>query len=94
MSHRLLNWLTRAGCGFTPSRARRRRIDADPAGWQALRDDLHTLALEHGATWLELADREDVCPAMTGRDYELWQPLLALASWVESHGAKGLLELM
>ena len=72
----------------------RRRIDADPAGWQQLRDDLHSLALEHGPTWLELADRTDVCPSMSGRDFELWQPLLALASWIEAHGAKGLLELL
>ena len=46
----------------------RRRIDADPGGWQQLRDDLHVLALEHGPTWLELADRSDVCPDMSGRD--------------------------
>lgn len=72
----------------------RRRIDADPAGWQTLRDDLHALALEHGPTWLELPKRVDVCPTMSGRDFELWQPLLALASWVESCGARGLLGLM
>ena len=72
----------------------RRRIDADPAGWQGLRDDLHALAMEHGPTWLELPGRTDVCPTMSGRDYELWQPLLALASWVESHGARGLLALL
>jgi hypothetical protein len=31
---------------------------------------------------------------MGGRDYQLWQPLLALASWIESHGAHGLLGLL
>lgn len=72
----------------------RQRIDADPAGWQSLRDDLHALALDYGATWLELAQRTDVCPAMSGRDFELWQPLLALASWIELHGARGLLQLV
>src|SRR5208282_4439536 len=72
----------------------RRRIDADPLGWQRLRDDLHALAMEHGADWLELAQRTDVCPRMGGRDFELWQPLLALASWIESHGARGLLGLL
>jgi hypothetical protein len=72
----------------------RRRIDAVPQDWQRLRDDLHALALEHGPTWLELPNRTDVCPPMSGRDYELWQPLLALASWVESHGAHGLLTLL
>jgi hypothetical protein len=73
----------------------RRRIDADPDGWQRLRDELHVLALEHGPTWVGLAQRADVCPnGIDGRNYELWQPLLALAWWVESHGADGLLKLM
>ena len=72
----------------------RRRIDADPAGWQRLRDELHALAMEHGPTWLDLPSRTDVCPTMSGRDYELWQPLLALAWWIESHGARGLLGLL
>ncbi len=72
----------------------RRRIDADPEGWQRLRDDLHALALEYGPTWLELPERTDVCPTMSGRDFELWQPLLALAAWIESHGAHGLLRLL
>jgi hypothetical protein len=72
-----------------------RRIDADPAGWQTLRDDLHSLALEHGPVWLELAGRTDVCPkGVNGRSHELWQPILALAAWVESHGAAGLLGLV
>ncbi len=31
---------------------------------------------------------------MAGRDFELWQPLLALASWAESDGADGLLDLV
>ncbi len=73
----------------------RRRIDADPAAWQALRDDLHALALEHGPTWLDLPSRTDVCPAsMAGRDYELWQPILSIAAWIEQHGARGLLAMV
>ena len=60
----------------------------------ALRADLHALALDYGVDFLDLARRDDVCPRMTGRHFELWQPLLALASWVESHGAKGLLTMM
>ena len=31
---------------------------------------------------------------MSGRDFELWQPLLALGSWIEEAGALGLLELL
>jgi len=73
----------------------KRRIDADPAGWQRLRDDLHTLALEHGLIWLELSNRSDVVPeGLGGRDYELWQPLLAIAAFIEKTGANGLLSLM
>jgi hypothetical protein len=41
-----------------------------------------------------LAKKADVCPEMTGRNFELWQPLLALASWFESRGVGGLLKLM
>jgi hypothetical protein len=73
----------------------RRRIDADADRWQQLRDHLHALALDAGPDWLELSRRSDVCPdGIGGRDYELWQPILALAAWVESFGAKGLLALV
>ena len=73
----------------------RRRIDGDPAGWQRLRDDLHALALEYGPDFLGMPDRADVCPAgIDGRHYELWQPLLCLAAWIEAHGARGLLGLL
>ena len=73
----------------------KRRIDADPAKWQAVRDDLHVLALENGPTWAELAGRTEVVPsAITARNYELWQPLLALAEWFQDHGVDGLLELL
>src|SRR5262249_25192899 len=72
-----------------------RRIDADLHGWQRLRDDQHALALAHGATWLDLAQRASVCPrGMNGRALELWQPLLALAGWIEGQGADGLLALV
>jgi hypothetical protein len=73
----------------------KRRVTEDSTGWQSLRDDLHLLALEHGATWQELSRRSAVCPAgIHARSFELWQPLLALAEWVESHGAAGLLQIM
>lgn len=73
----------------------RRRIDADPAVWRDLRDDLHALALEHGPTWPTLAGRADVVPTdLAGREFELWQPILALAAWVEESGARGLLGLL
>jgi hypothetical protein len=72
----------------------RRRVNGDPATWQRLRDDLYALAVEHGPVWLDLPTRADICPVMSGRDYELWQPLLSLAWWIESHGASGLLAMM
>jgi hypothetical protein len=77
------------------SRKPKRRIDAKPEKWQSLRDDLHCLAIENGPTWLELARKSDVVPAgVNGRDFELWQPLLALASWIDDHGERGLLDRM
>jgi hypothetical protein len=73
----------------------KRRLDADPESWERLRNDLHFLALEHGSTWLELSEKSDVCPSeLTARNYELWQPLLSLAWWLETQGAKGLLEIV
>ena len=72
----------------------RRRIDADPGRWQRLRDDLHALVLEHGPTFLELPTRDNVCPEMSGRDFDKWQPLLAIGSWLQEAGALGLLGLM
>ena len=77
------------------SEAPKRRLDESAADWQKLRDDLHALALEHGPTWLELANRADVVPrGLSGRDYELWQPLLAIAAFVEEAGLPGLVNLL
>ncbi|MBA7527940.1 hypothetical protein ES705_20122 [subsurface metagenome] len=72
----------------------RRRIDNHSSRWQTLRDDLHALALNYGPDFLSLAGQHDVCPNMSGRNFELWQPLLALAGWIEECGAVGLLKLM
>ncbi|MEZ6119149.1 MAG: hypothetical protein R3C28_21620 [Pirellulaceae bacterium] len=72
----------------------RRKIDADPTCWQELRDQLYVLALERGVEVLRYVDRDDVCPPMSGRDYELWQPLLALAAWIEESGMSDLLPMM
>jgi hypothetical protein len=72
----------------------RRRLQADAKRWANLRDDLHTLALgELGQNALSLAQREDVC-SLSGRDYELWQPIMALAAFIEDAGAVGLLSLV
>lgn len=71
----------------------RRRIDSDPA-WGSLRDDLHALTLSEGPLWIEYVNCSSVCPEWSGRDYELWQPLLALAAYLEDHGNNGLLRLV
>ena len=66
----------------------RRRIDQDPQRWQTLRDQLHLLTLismGHAAA-SALVHLSDACP-LSGRNYELWQPLLSLADWVDADGA-------
>ena len=72
----------------------RLRIEADAEQWQRLRDAMHILAMEHGSDWLTLAARQDVVPEMSGRNFELWQPLLAIAAWFEDHGVKGFLGML
>jgi len=72
----------------------RLRVEQDAALWQRLRDALHILAMEHGSEWLNLPDRQDIVPEMSGRNFELWQPLLGIAAWFEDRGARGLLDLL
>jgi hypothetical protein len=62
--------------------------------WQAIRDDLHIVTLEHGEDWIHAASRRDVGQQINGRDYELWQPILSIAAWLESCGVEGLLSLI
>jgi hypothetical protein len=66
------------------------RLEDDDNIWQGIRDGLHCMALDYGSDWLDLPSRSEDCPSMAGRNYELWQPLLAIARWYESHGAIGL----
>ena len=70
------------------------RVEQDAERWQMLRDALHILAMEHGSEWLAMPARQDVVPEMSGRDHELWQPLLSIAAWLEDRGAHGLLDLL
>lgn len=76
------------------SRKPRLRVEADAERWQRLRDALHILAMEHGSEWLALPNRQDVVPEMSGRNFELWQPLLSIAAWLEDRGARGMLDLL
>jgi hypothetical protein len=74
-----------------PSSAKPRlRIGQDHELWSDLRDALHAMALTYGADWPLLPQRQEVCPEMSGRNYEIWQPVLAIADWFERHGAEGL----
>jgi hypothetical protein len=66
------------------------RLEQDANLWQAIRDGLHCMTLEYGSEWLDLPNWSDACPSMAGRNYELWQPLLAIARWYDLHGATGL----
>jgi hypothetical protein len=50
--------------------------------------------MEHGSEWLALPARQDVVPEMSGRNFELWQPLLSIAAWLEDRGARGMLDLL
>jgi hypothetical protein len=72
----------------------RLRPERERDRWQMLRDAMHALAMEHGREWLSLPSRQDVVPEMSGRNFELWQPLLAIASWFEERGANGLLGVL
>jgi hypothetical protein len=72
----------------------RLRVEQDAERWQTLRDALHSLAMESGPELLDLPRRQDVCPPMSGRHFELWQPLLAIAAWLEDGGARGMLGLL
>jgi hypothetical protein len=59
----------------------RARLDADPSRWQELRDDLYAFALSHAAEIVQAARSTDgLTDGMSGRDAELWDPLLALVS--------------
>jgi hypothetical protein len=70
------------------------RVEADAQRWQVLRDALHILAMEHGSEWLALPTRQDVVPEMSGRNFELWQPLLSIAAWLEDNGVRGMLDTL
>jgi hypothetical protein len=72
----------------------RRRLDADPSRWQRLRDSLHTLVLSGlGEQALVLRSLDDICP-LGGRHYELWQPIMALAHWIDTDQSWGLEKML
>lgn len=77
------------------SDAIRHRILAKQNDFQRVRDDLHAFALSYGQRFIELAQDFSHCGGMLGRDIELWQPLMAMATLVEENfGQKGLIGLL
>ncbi|MBN2138297.1 MAG: hypothetical protein JW720_10865, partial [Sedimentisphaerales bacterium] len=72
----------------------KRSVDANEKVWTQLRGDLHALALARGASFVGLARWQPECDGLNGRDLEVWQPILAMAKFVEDAGADGLLEIM
>lgn len=77
----------RAGKG---SPVPRRRIDPLASVWTDLRDDLHCMALAHGARLTAMAGWQPGCEHLNGRNLELWLPILAIATMVEEAGMDGL----
>jgi len=66
-----------------------RQIAGDAETWMSLRDNLYEMAVGYGATFLDLAQRS-VGDWLTGRQHDVWQPMLSFASWIEGHGVSGL----
>lgn len=73
------------------SKKPKRRIrDRD---WASLRDDIHCLVLD-GHNWPEFAAKRDVGADLNARDFDVWQPILAIASFFELSGVKGLTRML
>lgn len=62
--------------------------------WQALRDDLHLLAIDNGDRWIDASKRRDIGTRLNGRDFEVWQPLLSIAAFFEDAGVGELSALL
>ena len=50
------------------------------------------MALVNGAAFVDLVDWQPQCADLNGRALELWQPILALAKFVQDAGMDGLVE--
>ena len=66
-----------------------RQVSEDAETWMCLRNALYASALSNGAAFLDLASQR-VGQWLTGRQRDVWQPMLSLAGWVEGHGVPGL----
>ena len=71
-----------------------RRIGEQSKRFQEQVDDLHAFALCYGPRFIELAGDFSMSKGMSGRETEVWQPMLALARLVETGGQNGLVSLI
>jgi hypothetical protein len=72
----------------------KRRIDSRLKVLAGLRDDLYAMALSQGRTLAEMPCWPSECSNMNGRDFEVWQPIMAMARFVEEAGAEHLVEIV
>lgn len=70
----------------------RRRIADHATEFSGLRDDLHALALSYGTQLVSAAANDNCIAALGGRDFEVWLPLISIASFLEEHGVKGIVD--
>lgn len=64
----------------------RRRIRDYQREFQSVRDDLYAMALSYGQAILDGSGQSFPSNGLTARDCEIWQPLVDLAIFIESHG--------
>jgi hypothetical protein len=68
-----------------------RLLDESSQTWSRIRNGFQELALSHGCQWHTLF-RTKHDWGITGRNREVWGPLLRLSSWLDGHGGTGDLE--
>ncbi|MGH2271269.1 hypothetical protein ACQ9LF_05665 [Anaerohalosphaeraceae bacterium U12dextr] len=72
----------------------RRRIHEKAEVFARLRDDLHAMSLCYAQRIIKQSQYRPECQNFNGRDYEIWQPILALADMLEQDGASGLVQIV
>ncbi len=65
--------------------AREPESDAPPCPWDRLVDDLYATAMLHSSEVKRTYDTLKV-PGLSGREFQIWKPVLALARWIDVAG--------
>ncbi len=68
----------------------KKRLEEHRGLFNTIRDDLHALALAYGPEFVKASKRNDVGQGLSNRGFELFQPLLALAKFLEQQGVAGI----